>query len=263
MAMMARTPDPFKPPPERTFTKGEVNRAGKLVCEYFYGPPRKDGAPFDGYDPKDLVDAMYAITWWKQLHARPLSQVAASLRYHVLKEEGEVNGRIDVAQRLKKRDTIIDKLHRFENMKLTQMHDIGGVRATLPSLACVSAVSRRLRKTWTISKTRDYITEPKTSGYRAIHHDVVRGGVVIEVQLRTIRQHAWANQVEDDGRRLGTGYKFGFGADEIHDYYRIVGDAFHLLDQGGELPEALLKDLRSAYAKIQPILRPDDSPSQK
>lgn len=260
---MPRKPDPFKPPPDATFTKGEVNRAGQLLERFYFAPREPDAGVFDGFDADELVDGMYAITWWKQLHAQPLNQVAASLRYHVLKEDGEVNGRIDVTQRLKKRDTIIDKLHRFENMKLTQMHDIGGVRATLPSLACVSAVSRRLRKNWTIARTRDYIAEPKTSGYRAFHLDVVRGGVVIEVQLRTVRQHAWANQVEDDGRRLGTGYKFGFGANEIHGYYRIVGEAFYLLDRGEELPETLLKDLRSAYAKIQPVLRPDDSRSQK
>jgi hypothetical protein len=205
---------------------------------------------------------MYAITWWKQRHARPLSRVAASLRYHVVKEDGHVGGRIDVAQRLKKRDTIIDKLHRFENMKLTQMHDIGGVRATLPSLDCVTAVSRRLRKNWAIARTRDYIAEPKSSGYRAIHHDVFRDGVFIEVQLRTVRQHAWANQVEDDGRRLETGYKFGFGSEDIHDYYRLMGRTFYLVDRDEELPVSLLRELRDAYAKIQPILRPGGSRSQ-
>jgi hypothetical protein len=180
----------------------------------------------------------------------------------VVKEDGHVGGRIDVAQRLKKRDTIIDKLHRFENMKLTQMHDIGGVRATLPSLDCVTAVSRRLRKNWAIARTRDYIAEPKSSGYRAIHHDGFRDGVFIEVQLRTVRQHAWANQVEDDGRRLETGYKFGFGSQDIHDYYRLMGRTFSLVDRDEELPVSLLRELRDAYAKIQPILRPGGSRSQ-
>lgn len=259
---MARAPDPFKPPPERTFTKGEVNRAGKLICEFFYGPPRKEGAPLGGHEPGKLVDAMYAVTWWKQLHARPLSRVGAGLRYHVVQEDGAINGRVDVAQRLKKRDTIIGKLDRYPRMELTQMHDIGGVRATLPSLACLNAVSRRLKKTWTITRSRDYVAEPKSSGYRAIHHDVVRDGVVIEVQLRTIRQHVWANQVEDDGRKLETGYKFGFGSEQVHDYYRIMGEAFYLLDRDEDLPESLMAELRAAYAKIQPILRPDDPGSQ-
>lgn len=205
---------------------------------------------------------MFAITWWKQRHARPLSRVGAGLRYHVIQEQGLVDGRIDVAQRLKKRDTIINKLHRFPKMELTQMHDIGGVRATLPSLSGLAAVSRRLKKTWTIKKTRDYIADPKQSGYRAVHHDVVRDGVVIEVQLRTVRQHAWANQVEDDGRRLGTGYKFGFGSGDVQNYYRLIGEAFHLLDRGEDLSDGLREELRSAYAKIQPILRPDDARSQ-
>lgn len=64
-----------------------------------------------------------------------------------------MNGKVDVTQRLKKRDTIIDKLERFPKMDLTQMHDIGGVRARLPTLECVQATSRRLRKTWNVAKT--------------------------------------------------------------------------------------------------------------
>ncbi len=199
---------------------------------------------------------MYAVTWWKQQHAVPFSRVAAALRYHVMKEEGQVNGRIDVAQRLKKRDTIIDKLHRFPNMKLTQMHGIGGVRATLPSPACVKSVSRRLQKTWTIRKTRDYIAEPKASGYRAIHHEVKRGSLTIEVQLRTERQHGWANQVEDDGRALGTGYKFGFGAEEMQEYYESMGRAFAVLDRGEALSKELQEELRSRYAGRPPFTGP-------
>lgn len=173
--------DPFRLSSDASFSKGEVNRAGEWLEEFSF-KPRPDGAgPFEGVDINNFVKSMYAVTWWKQRHARPLSRVAASLRHHVAKEDGLVEGRIEVAQRLKKRDTIIDKLHRFESMKLTQMHDIGGVRATLPSLDCVAAVSRRLRKNWTIARTRDYIAKPKSSGYRAIHHDVVRDGVFIEV----------------------------------------------------------------------------------
>lgn len=254
--MTPRRKDPFIPGPEATpFTKGEVNRAGKLLQKFFYTPLPDDAtSPFGDFETTEIVDAMYAVTWWKQQHARPLSLVAAGLRYHVLKEEGEVGGKIDVAQRLKKRDTIIGKLDRFENMELTQMHDIGGVRATLPSLGCLNAVSRRLRKTWTISKTRDYIADPKESGYRAIHHEVKRGGVTIEVQLRTERQHAWANQVEDDGRALGTGYKFGFGLAEMQEYYETMGRAFAVLDRGEPLSGELQAELRLRYAKIRDIL---------
>ena len=248
--------DVFKPPPERSYTKGAVNRAGDVLRDAFHGP-RIAGSPFGGgREVGEVVAAMEAVTWWKQEHAGPLSKVAANLRYHVMREDGEVEGRIDVAQRLKKRDTIIDKLQRYPKMQLTRMHDIGGVRATLPSLPCLIAVSRRLRKTWKIAATRDYIASPKDSGYRAIHHDVVRGGKVIEVQLRTIRQHAWANQVEDDGRALGTGYKFGFGSEDIHAYYRAVSEVFWAVDSEQPLPEGLRDELRARYDKIKDVLRP-------
>jgi len=255
--------DVFRPPAEATYSKEAVNRAGDLLRVFFSRPPIGPGEPNWGDFKRDeVIDAMYALTWWKQGHARSLSNVGAKLYYHVKKENGEVDGEMEVAQRLKKRDTIIGKLNRYPKMKLTRMHDIGGVRATLPSLQCLTAVSRRLRKNWTIINTRDYIAEPKVSGYRAIHHEVRHAGKVIEVQLRTVRQHAWANQVEDDGRARGTGYKFGFGDDDIHSYYRAVSDVFWAMDAEQPLREGLQDELRSSYDKIRDVLRPQ-SPREK
>ena len=86
-------------------------------------------------------------------------------------------------------------------------------------------------------RTKDYIKEPRSSGYRAIHHIVRRNGRLIEVQLRTVLQDAWANQVEEDSRRLATGYKFGRGGEDVHDYYRIVSEAFAALDREDLSPD--------------------------
>lgn len=259
-AVIAPPSDVFKPSPDRTFSKGEVNRAGQLLRKFFHEERKEPDAPlWDEWDPKKVVTSLEAVTWWKGLHARPLSRTAAGLRYHAREEGGEYDGKVDVTQRLKKRDTIIDKLERFPNMDLTQMHDIGGVRARLPSLECVQATSRRLRKTWTVAKTRDYIESPKDTGYRAIHHDIRKSGRTIEVQLRTFRQDAWANQVEDDGRTLGTGYKFGFGADDIHAYYRVVSEVFWRQDANLPIDEGLKEELQARYAKIKGVLRPQNS----
>jgi len=202
----------------------------------------------------ELVRAMTAVTWWRGLHTGPLTKVAANLRYHVAKEGGQIDGRIDVSQRLKRRPTMIDKLAREPQMNLTQMADIGGVRARLPSLAHVQAVSRRLAKTWTVVRTRDYVTHPKASGYRAIHHVVRRDGRLIEVQLRTVRQDAWANQVEDDGRDRGVGFKFGFGAPEVHAYYVVMAEAFEALDRGRQLTPDLVARLNEAFTAARPLL---------
>jgi putative GTP pyrophosphokinase len=249
--------DYWKPPPESSYSKEAVNRSGALLRDYFHIPLKPGQDVWDIWDSEKVVEAFFAVTWWKQLHARPLSKVAANLRYHVMRENGEIDGKIDVAQRLKKRDTIIDKLERYPKMKLTRMHDIGGARARLPSVDCVQAVSRRLRKTWTVVATRDYLEVPKPSGYRAIHHDVRRDGRVIEVQLRTVRQDAWANQVEDDGRVLGAGYKFGFGDEAIHDYYRTVSEMFWCMDTEKPISAELEEEFRARYDKIRDVLRPN------
>jgi putative GTP pyrophosphokinase len=213
------------------------------------------GDPFADYDVEELVDAMVKVTWWRSLHARPLNKVAANLRYHVNAEGALVDERIDVTQRLKRRITIFDKLEREPTMELTQMGDIGGVRARLPSLRHVHAVSRRLKKTWTIIRTRDYIENPKPSGYRALHHIVRRDGRMIEVQLRTVRQDAWANQVEEDSRKLSVEFKFGRGDDEIHGYYRIVSEIFAAMDADQPIRGELAEEFNERYARVRQQLR--------
>jgi ppGpp synthetase/RelA/SpoT-type nucleotidyltranferase len=225
-----RRVDPFKVDPQASFSKGQVDRAARLILEFWSSDP--EVSPIDDWDVNALVDAMYAVTWWRSLHAVPLTKVAANLRYHVAKEGGHINERVEVTQRLKRRNTMIFKLAREPKMNLTRMGDIGGVRALLPSIDHIYAVSRRLRKTWTIARTLDYIADPKPSGYRAIHHVVRRDGRLVEVQLRTSRQDAWANQVEEDGRFKGVDLKSGFGAAEIHAYYVVVAEAFAVMDRG-------------------------------
>ena len=216
----------------------------------WYG--REEGQSLEDFEfgIDDLVDGMIAVTWWRSLHAAPLSRVAANLRYHVGAENAKVSGRIDITQRLKRRPTIFNKLEREPTMQLTQMQDIGGVRARVPSLRHLQAVSRRLRKTWTIVRTKDYIKEPRSSGYRAVHHVVRRNGRLIEVQLRTVLQDAWANQVEEDSRRLAIGYKFGRGEEDVHGYYRIVSEAFAALDREEELSSELVAAINESYAKV-------------
>lgn len=245
-------------PAPAPFTKGEVNRAGELLLD-LRERLRRDGpdSALAQFDEEQVDRAWEILTWWRGLHARPLSNVAANLRYHVDKEGGRVGGRIEVAQRLKRQVTMIDKLSREEG-RITQMHDIGGVRALLPSLRHVHAVSRRLIKTWTIIRVRDYIAEPKTSGYRALHLIVRRNGYPVEVQLRTIHQDAWANAVEELGRQLGVGLKSGAGAAEVHDYYVALAEAFACMDQGEPLSEGLVATINASYAIIKNILPPRD-----
>jgi putative GTP pyrophosphokinase len=216
-----------------SFTKGEVNRAGKLLLELVKRVPVEGEATAVGALGGDgkVKEARQALAWWRSLHARPLTAVAANLRYHVDKADARLEDRIEIAQRLKRMDTLIGKLGR-ERGNVTQMQDIGGVRAVVPSLSHVLAVRRRLLKSWTIIRERDYVSEPKSSGYRALHLIVKRMEYPIEVQLRTVGQDIWANAVENAGRDYGIQFKFGEGDERADRLFEGMAEVIAAFDRG-------------------------------
>lgn len=229
-------------------SKMAVNRAGELVRWFIYETK-------DEPVSSEVLEAWGLMESWRSFHASPLSAVATSIRRYVIQEDCLVDNRVDVTQRLKKRPTIYNKLNRYPNMKLSQMQDIGGVRAVLPDLDCVARVSRRLRKNRPIRDHYDYIAHPKESGYRALHHVVLSGGRMIEVQLRTARQDAWANEVEEETRQSGTGYKFGRGQGAVQEYFRVMSDAFAVMDRGEVIGEELQAAINEAYVRAKPLRR--------
>ena len=108
--------------------------------------------------------------------------------------------------------TIIDKLKRYPNMKLTTMQDIGGVRAILNSVedvySLVSEYRESKRFAHELVDQKDYIQSPRDEDcYRSIHL-IYRyrnsqaknyNGLRIELQIRTRLQHLWATAVETMG----------------------------------------------------------------
>ena len=149
---------------------------------------------------------------------------------------------------------MVDKLLREPHMKLTQMADIGGCRALLPDQQAVNEVARRLRRNWEVTRTRDYAAEPKESGYRAVHLIVKRKGRLIEVQLRTPLQDAWANQV----RRIRAGWegtsRGDWGSKRVHSYYAVVSELLALREERREPDEDLRQRLLHSYDAAQPFL---------
>jgi len=247
---MAKTPKLFRPEPGVTYSKTQVNKAGETLRDYYfvnrYGEKVSEDVPQEDIDA--AVEAMRCLHWWRSTHADPMSNARASLWYHVSKATS-----LDpkVAQRLKRVPTIIDKLEREPEMKLARMADIAGVRAQLPSIDSVYAVARRLKKNWTIKKEHDYIKSPKPSGYRAYHLIASKSSRLVEVQLRTFRQGAWANSVEKDGRIEGAGYKFGRGEDSVLAYYAMLAEAFAAMDAGEQIDPDLREEINDRYHDLQ------------
>jgi putative GTP pyrophosphokinase len=228
-------------------SKTKVNSAGEVLS----GVLRSviDGAPLEGERRLSGSEAMEIVEWWRGEHARPLSRVAANLRYYAAEE-----GKPVVAQRLKKVPTIAHKLLREPGMKLSRMGDIGGVRAVLPDQAAAYRVAARLRRNWTITRFRDYVATPKGDGYRALHLVNRHRGRLIEVQLRTPNQDWWANMMERVSRAAAPGLKFGGGPPEWAAYFQVAAEVLAYADQQREIPHALLKELKVVEDEVDTFI---------
>jgi len=170
-------------------SKSRVNRAGENV---------RNGLA----TPDDLM----VIEEWRAAHRSVLNTFQAILR---TRTKGT---NVTVAQRHKRKNTIFDKLKRLPGMQLSRMDDVAGCRLIFRSIKELSKFRSSFQKARFKHKRRnspekyDYISHPKATGYRGIHdvyeynvnseagRDLV--GLYIEIQYRTLVQHAWATAVE-------------------------------------------------------------------
>lgn len=229
-------------------TKAAVNRAGRLLARRLVAYREHGQAAFETFDPDEVVEAERIVDVWRDEHREALDVTTLGVR-----QQAETLGEGRVTQRLKKHDTIIDKLVRLPTMKLTSMEDIGGCRALVADQARLLELVDWMRNTWEIVRHRDYVTQPKPDGYRAHHLVTEIDGCRIEIQLRTPVQDLWANAVEQHGRRLDLALKSGRGPDEIIAYYRAVSRLL-AIEERGEIADGELIDQLSDLAER---LRPD------
>ncbi len=132
-------------------------------------------------------------------------------------------------------ETIRDKLDREPQMVLSRMHDVAGARAVLADESAVDRVLGRLReqRRWDLMpRTWDYVAHPKPDGYRAKHLVVRKDGVLIEVQLRTATQHAWAELVEQLDREHGLQLKAGRADPQVAATLQRASETFAQLEAG-------------------------------
>lgn len=160
---------------------------------------------------------------------------------------------------------MIRKLERFPHMKLSQMQDIGGCRAVVESVAHVYKLQASYRKSrirHVLANEKDYIASPKISGYRGIHlvyryrsdKMTAYNGLLIEVQLRTKLQHAWATAVETAGAVLGEDLKSSRGGNQWLKFFAMAGSVFALEEGCATVPDTP-GDLSSLRQEIYKLYR--------
>jgi putative GTP pyrophosphokinase len=236
----------------RSGTASQVNKAARRLAQLrteLLGGAQPSPEQF----AQSIAD-MGLVEGWRELHAAPLRATSANLRHYVRPYSAKASGNVSVTQRLKKFSTILDKLDRHPKMQLSRMEDVGGVRAILPSQDAADEIARRLRKNWTVHRYRDYVRDPKPSGYRALHLIVVKKGIKIELQLRTGLQDLWANQVESDSRQLRVDFKSGKGSEAVHAYYVAMSEFFAMREASEKPPEKFMADLTDRYRLARPYL---------
>lgn len=185
-------------------SKSRVTRAGDAV---------RGGNP--------SLDDLIAIEMWRAAHRHVLNTFQAILRNRTRGQD------IIVAQRHKRKLTIYDKLRRLPEMALARMDDVAGCRMIFPDIDSLYRFRNELHAARFQHSRRnqddkyDYIKRPKDTGYRGIHdvyeynvksiHGRDYKGLLIEIQYRTIYQHAWATCVEVIGHITANQPKFQEG----------------------------------------------------
>ena len=103
---------------------------------------------------------------------------------------------------------IVEKLKRG-SMRLSQMQDIAGCRIIVDDTLVQDAVVSRLA-TMFPSTTMDRRDRP-SHGYRAVHIIVRPKKRPVEIQVRTVLQHRWAELSEKAADNFGIDIKYGGG----------------------------------------------------
>ena len=232
------------PWPTPQLSRNQVNRAGAILVS--------DSAPAE-----EIVRAHFVLGHWRACHGYPINTFQATLRTKLKRVDGDAI----VAQRLKRTPSIISKLKRFDSMQLARMQDIGGLRAVVSSVARVRRLERDYENSHfehELVSRKDYITKPKPDGYRSVHlvfryknkRAPAYNGLLLELQVRTKLQHAWATAVETMGTFLGQALKAREGEQRWLRFFEVVGSAFAHLEKSPLVPGYVDLDQRRTFSEV-------------
>lgn len=231
---------------EPRYSRKQINQAG----EYLKG---------EDLVPEETIDI---LDNWRAAHSYPMH-----VFYVRLKSRAEsVDSNALVAQRLKRASSIIAKLKRSyhgrsPSMELYQMQDIAGCRAILTNVALAKQLTTehylKSDLKHKLVNMKDYITTPKSDGYRSIHliyryrsdkKNKMYNGLLIEVQIRSKLQHLWATAVETVGFFTRQAIKSSEGSPEWTEFFRLVSSAFARMENCPTIPGTPLDE--ELYSQI-------------
>lgn len=216
-------------------SKKAINRAGDILRSY----------------PADSIceDVIRDVNEWREAHILPMN----ACYDECMKLTDELGYQKDtiVAQRIKRMPTIVDKLKRFPDMKLSRMQDIGGVRAIFKDVRQLRDFYDHAKLLPSCKRVKDYIVAPKNDGYRGYHLVFDIDGLLIELQLRTQLQHLWATSVETIDMIRNTSLKTHGANDCWAKFFKLTSSAFAYMEELPLLPEDRGLDIGKLLDRIR------------
>ncbi|MEI7431017.1 MAG: RelA/SpoT domain-containing protein [Betaproteobacteria bacterium] len=185
----------------------------------------------------EFESAMDVLSYWRLIHETPLSNAQKIVESEALK----IDKSAFTAKRLKRYVSIVNKLKRFNDMKLKNMQDIGGCRVVVSNTKKLTQLIRSLRRRPEFKSSagfvrhKDYISNPKEDGYRSYHligrfRDIQNAEKNIEVQLRTRLQHDWATALEIVDIFTKQKLKSNQGDKKWSSFFKYVSEQFSIME---------------------------------
>lgn len=171
-------------------TKGETNRLGESI--------RKEYGNVSNGTIQQLEN-------YRTSHKESLALIFREL----CRIKYKIGRNTIVTYRIKRFESIINKLHRFPKMNLSRMWDIGGCRCIVNSNSEVYNLREEIAKILTIKKVNDWIENPQEDGYKSLHLYVTlpNDDKTLEIQIRNQNDHNWATLVEISDLLFESGLK--------------------------------------------------------
>ena len=228
------------------YSRSQIIRAGKTIKKNDISKQEKE-------------DAIKVIDNWRAAHAFPLQVIYIHLR-NMAKHHDD----IVVAERLKRLDSILNKLKREPTMSLWTMQDLGGCRFIVSNVEDVYKYADKYehsRKRHVLKNEYDYIKNPKPSGYRSLHRvyeyhsdkkDTYNKNMLIEIQFRTHLQHVWATAVETMGIFTNEAIKAGQGSEDVNRFFALTSSLF-AIREGQPIVPGTIDDIDELVHEIESI----------